>query len=334
MLWLLACGTLPALAAESTPPAPPCFKIPSAEELGGDSTVTRYREQYKPELYSPEADLWPALDIAMLAAVLLAACVMVRRHTHSKHFWIPAAFTLAYFGFIRGGCICPVGSTANVAIGLAHPERVGVSTAVMFLMPLVTAFFMGRVFCSAGCPLGAVQHLAAGKRLLRLPATVERFTRLLPVLALVSTVWLAIRGSCLLVCLLDPYKTAFFFGYGWLHHGIRFFQGGMVESRFFWVGDAGAWLVLAAALLLGFRIYRPFCRFVCPYGVLLGCLSAVSLKRRHIDPSPCVQCGMCEKECPVQAITRDPSTGEYSISHYHCIQCNRCSSRCRKDGIR
>jgi polyferredoxin len=329
---LFLCGQ--SMATESESPAPPCFKIPSAEELGSDDTIANYREQYIPKLNIPESNIWPIADAAMLAAVLLLGCVMVWRHIQTKWFWIPGLITLLYFGFIRGGCICPVGSVANVAIGLKHPEMIGKSTAIMFLLPLLVAFIMGRVFCVAGCPIGAIQHLLAGNRFVRLPVTIERITRALPVIALISTAWLAVRGSCLLVCILDPYKTAFFFGYGWIHRLINVFQGGFVELRWFWVGDITAWVILIAAVLLGLRIYRPFCRFVCPYGVLLGLLSMVSLKRRHIDQNPCLQCGICEKKCPVNAIVRDPKTREFSISAYHCIQCNNCSSHCRKDGIR
>jgi len=54
----------------------------------------------------------------------------------------------------------------------------------------------------------------------------------------------------------------------------------------------------------------------------------VSLKRRQIAPEQCVKCGVCEKTCPVNAITRDAKTGEFKISSFHCIQCNRCSSHC------
>ena len=92
-------------------------------------------------------------------------------------------------------------------------------------------------------------------------------------------------------------------------------------------------MILLAALVLGRWVYRPFCRFVCPYGVLLGLFSMVALKRRHIEQNQCVKCGRCEKQCPVQAIVLDPKTREYRISSYHCIQCNRCSSICRKNGI-
>lgn len=332
-LLLMITGGPGVLAAAAADPSPVGFQIPSEEELGGNDTIATYRAQYSPKYYEPESALWPVIDIGVLAAIMVIGGVMVWRHVHFKWLQVPAALSLLYFGFVRGGCICPVGSVANVAIGMHHPELIGVSTAIMFFLPLVAAFIMGRVFCVAGCPIGAVQHLLGGKRAVKIPAVPERVLRLLPVLALVSTAWLALRGSCLLVCVLDPYKTAFFFGYGWIHRIINFFTGGFVEPGLLHVGDLTAWSIFGGAIVLGFWVYRPFCRFVCPYGVLLGLLSMVALKRRHIDQAPCVQCGICEKQCPVHAITRDPESREFSISAFHCIQCNRCSSHCRKDGI-
>jgi ferredoxin len=336
VLWLvLAMGVqdAPAQAAADDPPAPPCFTIPSSEDIGSNEVMSSYREQYSPRQYVPESNAWIVADITMLAAILLLGGVMVWRHVHFRHFWIPALVTLLYFGFLRGGCICPVGSVANMAIGLKHPEMIGISTGVMFLLPLVAAFIMGRVFCVAGCPLGAVQHLLGGKRSLKIPALPHAMLRALPVVTLAATAWLAIRGTCFLVCLLDPYKTAFFFAYGWIQRLLQGVQGGLVEPGVLWVGDLTAWGIFAAAILLGLWVYRPFCRFICPYGVLLGWFAMVALKRRQIEQSQCVQCGICEKHCPVHAIVRDPQTKDFQISSYHCIQCNRCSSLCRKSGI-
>ena len=333
VVWLLVLALAPARAEEATAPTPPCFVIPSAEELGSSEEISNYREQFCPQLYQPEATAWPWVDLGVLAGLLVVGGAMVWRHAHFRWFWLPAAVTLGYFGFVRGGCICPVGSVANLSLGLVHPELIGKTTALMFFLPLLAALIMGRVFCVAGCPLGAVQHLLGGRRSLRLPVRLERWLRMLPVVALAATAWLAVRGGCLLVCLLDPYKTAFFFGYGWLHRTLNWLQGGLVEPGWFWIGDLTAWGILGGAVALGWWVYRPFCRWVCPYGVLLGWLAMVALKRRRIEQSQCVQCGLCEKKCPVNAIVRDPKTQEFGISAFHCIQCNRCSSLCRKQGI-
>ena len=334
-LWVAGWQWVPAETADD-PFAAPAFTIPSADDINSNEGIANWRAQYIPKQYVPESDHWRWVDLGMLAAFLLAGGVMVWRHVHYSRFWILGVLTLLYFGFVRGGCICPVGSVANMTIGLKHPEMIGVSTGVMFLLPLGMAFFMGRVFCVAGCPLGALQDLLGRKRARPVPPPPQRVLRVmpvLPVLVLIATAWLAWRGTCFLVCLLDPYKTVFFLGYGWMQRAVHLVSGGLVEPGVLWVGDLTAWAVFAGVVLLGLRLHRPFCRLVCPYGVLLGGFAMVAMKRRRIEQSQCVQCGICEKQCPVQAIVRDPQTREFRISAYHCIQCNRCASVCRKNGI-
>lgn len=87
---------------------------------------------------------------------------MVFKARSRKGLFILSIFSLAYFGFYRTGCICPVGSTQNVMAGIFLPD-VGVSVAVLsfFVMPLLFSLFFGRVFCASVCPLGAMQELVA-----------------------------------------------------------------------------------------------------------------------------------------------------------------------------
>jgi ferredoxin len=47
---------------------------------------------------------------------------------------------------------------------------------------------------------------------------------------------------------------------------------------------------------------RPYCRFFCPYGVLLDLAGRLSRWRVTITPAECVQCRLCEESCPYGAI--------------------------------
>ena len=59
-------------------------------------------------------------------------------------------------------------------------------------------------------------------------------------------------------------------------------------------------------LLAGVFIGRPYCRFLCPYGVLLGLAARVAQWRVRVTPTTCTQCRLCEQSCPFNAI--NPST--------------------------
>jgi ferredoxin len=55
-------------------------------------------------------------------------------------------------------------------------------------------------------------------------------------------------------------------------------------------------------LLAGVFVNRPYCRFLCPYGVLLNLFSRFSGRHLSITPSSCNNCRLCEEACPYDAI--------------------------------
>jgi NAD-dependent dihydropyrimidine dehydrogenase PreA subunit len=57
-------------------------------------------------------------------------------------------------------------------------------------------------------------------------------------------------------------------------------------------------------LLIGVFIGRPYCRFLCPYGVILRQLSRLSRRRVTITPDDCIRCRLCEESCPFGAIKK------------------------------
>ena len=48
--------------------------------------------------------------------------------------------------------------------------------------------------------------------------------------------------------------------------------------------------------LLSLFIYRPFCKYLCPFGVFLGFFNRISPFRYRKEPS-CNHCGLCKRKC-------------------------------------
>lgn len=303
-----------------------CHRPPTQE-------MADYKEAYVPQEFSFEAFSWEIADIVVLSILLTVAGLLSLKHHPKCRFTALSVIGLFYFGLFRGGCICPVGATTNFCIGLAAPELIGKTIAVLFLLPLVTAFFFGRVFCTSACPLGAIQHLLARKNGYQISAKLNRILSLIPIALLVATVWGALRSGIFLACKLDVYKPIFFTGHAWFGQLADQLNGTPVEPGVVLVGDLFVWLTLGFALLLGVFVPRPFCRFACPYGVLLGFFAKIGLRRRSIDPVSCFSCVQCTKTCPAQAISADFEKRTVKVSNFHCVQCGRCDETCTTDSL-
>ena len=221
------------------------------------------------------------LDIAVLFAALALAAWLVLRRRSRPGIVALGIFSLAYFGFWRKGCICAIGSIQDIAQGLADPSfGVPLTVLVFGLAPLAFALLFGRVFCSAVCPHGALQDLMLLKPI-KVPEWLEHGLRLIPYTYLGLAMIFAATGGGYLICQYDPFVTIF-----------RLSGSALMVS-------CGIGL-----LVLGIFVGRPYCRFLCPYGVLLGLASNVSRWRVRITPGACTQCRLCEQSCPFSAINK------------------------------
>jgi ferredoxin len=60
----------------------------------------------------------------------------------------------------------------------------------------------------------------------------------------------------------------------------------------------------AGMLVLSMFVGRPYCRYLCPYGALLGMLTRVARWRPTVTPDACTRCRLCESACPFGALNQ------------------------------
>jgi len=89
--------------------------------------------------------------------------------------------------------------------------------------------------------------------------------------------------------------------------------------------------VVALSLGLGLAVYRPFCQFICPFGLVSWIAERVSLTGVHVDAERCNECGACARACPLDA-ARDKVAGK--LFGADCYSCARCLNVCPQDAIR
>jgi ferredoxin-type protein NapH len=227
---------------------------------------------------------------AYLAFAVLALLWYSRRFTRRRALVFLAASAL--LGFLVFAPVFPF-MVQEVVLGNL-PVLIGL---VVFI---VLVFLAGRIICGQVCAVGAVQELVY-----LIPVKKHRRTANLRQAAIRAAVFIVIlvAGAGFSVNLLALL-------------GLRAFFNLRVASVPF--------VIFLAILLVSVFFYRPFCRYICPYGALLAPVSSRAVYRlRRTDA--CINCRKCERACPTGAADPDARFGE-------CYLCGRCTEACPVEG--
>ena len=237
----------------------------------------------QPVTSMPDArsDFFALFDVFVLILALSLMTWLILKKRSRRGVLAVSVFSILYFGFFREGCVCSVGSLQNVTLALFQPEySIPISALAFFVIPLVYTLFFGRTFCAGVCPLGAIQDV-----LLLRPVTMKTWLQkvlgLIPYIYLGLSVLYAATATDFIICRYDPFIGIYRF-----------------DATFFMFAIGAIFLLLSAF------VARPYCRFFCPYGVLLNWMSRFSKHHLTITPNKCIQCRLCEDSCPLGAINK------------------------------
>ncbi len=182
--------------------------------------------------------------------------------------------------------------------------------ALMMLVSLLT----GAFFCGWLCPFGAMQELMGtiGRKLklprFRVPQRVEKFLRLLRYMVLA----LSMTGLGIILFLTEPNST---------------FLAGLSGSVSY--VTASAWILTGVLILLSLFVDRPFCRYLCSEGAMYGLVSMGRLFSIKRDSDVCIDCGLCDRICPMEVRISDRS----HIRNPQCNNCFKCIDKCPASGV-
>ncbi len=216
------------------------------------------------------------------------------------------------FGFGSLWFVSPLEGLESLLLtkSLYLPSLIGMA------IPVLIAFFLGRVFCSWICPVSFILELfdrlrkfAGRKKFLKNRLLVAK--RVLWFTLIAEIIFSMVLGAPLFVFLSPPGLV------GREIMMVVFFRTLALEGG-----------ILLLILLLELLTRRFFCRTFCPLGGLLAFLGRKRSLRVHVEPANCTHCGLCANSCPMGLL---PNSGEGSSDY--CWNCGECLDSCRHDAL-
>ncbi len=204
-------------------------------------------------------------------------------------------------------------------------DRIHPAGLAILVAALVSAFLARKVLCSWVCPIGGISRAlewAAKKTLWRrrkeevlLPAWADR--------ALTSLKYLLLAFFLYAVALKMDTAAILAFRQGAYNHAAD------AKMLLFFTGmSAATAATLAVLVLLSFAVKNFWCRYLCPYGALLGLVSWMSPQRVVRDGAACIDCRACTRACPVEIRVH----GKSSVRTPECTGCMSCVGACPVEG--
>jgi len=197
-----------------------------------------------------------------------------------------------------------------------HPAAV-----VVLLTAVIVALLLKRSFCSWVCPVGTVEELlwkggfSLFRRNLHPPRWLDAPLRGIKYLGLAFFLYF------IFVAMPSDQVTAFVNSDYYKIADVRLLD-------FFLHLSAKALIIIGSFALLSLALRNPFCRFLCPYGALLGLVSLLSPVKVTRERRTCVSCGVCSQVCP----SHIPVMAKERVHSPECIGCWRCISHCHAEG--
>jgi polyferredoxin len=193
---------------------------------------------------------------------------------------------------------------------LIHP-----ASLVLLLIFMTMALFLKKGFCSWICPIGLFSehlskiHIWIFDHPRRLPRWLDYPLRSLKYILLVFflyAVFFEMDKTALYRFIYSPYNKV----------------ADIKMLLFFSAASAFTLRVLAVLLVLSVAVRFFWCRYLCPYGALLGLLSWASPLKIHRNKATCIDCEKCSQACPAD-ISVHTSTTVWSDECNACMQCTK-----------
>ena len=216
----------------------------------------------------------------------------------------------------------PIAGLMNLKywITVGHLPATHPAALFLFVTFLSIAFLLRKAFCSWLCPVGTLSEYLwrAGEKIFHrnflLPGWLDLALRGLKYLLLGFFVWAVGNMSA------DAIEQFMHSPYGAIAdvRMLNFFR---------YLGETAA-IILCVLVIASVLVQNFWCRYLCPYGALLGLASLFSPLHIHRTEQACIDCAKCAKVCPSNL----PVDKLITIKSAECTGCLECVAVCPAEG--
>jgi ferredoxin-type protein NapH len=130
-----------------------------------------------------------------------------------------------------------------------------------------------------------------------------------------------------------------YYGYDYFNLHLKGDSSGLFQTAKFhqliwFLAGNGIYYALAVPLAFAFKKKRAFCRIVCPVSLVMKIQTRFSLVKRRPSDAICIECEICNRNCPMDINVMDYIRKKKNISSTECIICGMCINVCPVGAIK
>lgn len=230
-----------------------------------------------------------------------------------NHTLVESGLGISFLSSASLHAVCPFGGVVSIyqflTVGTLV-QKIHDSSFVLMVIGFLLAILFGPVFCGWVCPLGTIQEFVSGfgRKLFKkrfnhfIPEKIDTILRYLRYGVLAWVIYMTAVTGTLIFSTYDPYFALFNF---W-------------SSEVSVIGIG----ILVVTLALSFFVERPWCKYACPYGAVLGVSNLFRVFSIRRNGATCKADGACSIMCPMNI----PVDRVTIVRDHQCISCLECTS--------